>query len=647
MKNPRLKRFSVLLLLILCLSIRTTAQITAVTLPAGLQPASASEMAIYNHELYIVLQNDAHNTFYLYRYNAVSFTNVPLPANYKLYADTEFEVLNGKLYFMPYHAATDTTAEILAYNGTSFNIIHIPESVMPRDSLHLWEHRPFSYNGKLYIEVAHDQYNPVEPEYRYNPYWIMYDGSVFTRRHLAASLMTFAPYYTPQPASEKVQYNGKLYARYWDYITNMHQLLESNGASESADRSHYGIIASPGNSEMIAYNGSLYIPIAADGFPNSPARLLNRFDGVSQTAVPLPAGLTYANTSFEIYGNKLWGAMNDGSAFPQLYSYDGTTFTHLPLPAGVNIKADGDFREFGCKMYFTATTGATIGGELVYTLYKYSDFRFCARIVAPAPLERFDQIRFDLYSRGDDWCWTNVNIKWPVVVPCKFPDCIDPLFRVKLSTGPDDIVWSQDFEKPFDLTLPKNNEKPYTTTIALGDKTENLADVIIMDKELVPAGITGISLDINTKKQTFNITAEALKGKKVPFTAVLLDADGKVLWKQDFTAPVSTAITATTDRPGTTLRFATRSIALPKGKVAVSVYPNPSSSQVQINIDTDETKTPARIHITNAQGNVVYDKTVTAPTTERPAALAPGIYIVRVTIGKEEHTSRLVVKPGL
>ncbi len=160
MKNPRLKFLSVLLLLILCFCIRATAQVTPVTLPAGLQPASASEMAIYNNELYIVLQNAAHNTFYLYRYNAVSFMNVPLPANYKLYADTEFEVLNGKLYFMPYHAATDTTAEILAYNGTSFNIIHIPESVMPRDSLHLWEHRPFSYNGKLYIEVAHDLYNP-------------------------------------------------------------------------------------------------------------------------------------------------------------------------------------------------------------------------------------------------------------------------------------------------------------------------------------------------------------------------------------------------------------------------------------------------------------------------------------------------------
>ena len=647
MKNPRLKKHLSSLLLVLCLSIRATAQITAVTLPAGLQPASASEMAIYNNELYIVLQNAAHNTFYLYRYNGVSFTNVPLPANYKLYADTEFEQLNGKLYFMPYHTATDTTAEILSYNGTSFNIIHIPESVMPPDSLHLWEHRPFSYNGKLYIEVAYDAYNPVEPEYRYSAYWVMYDGSAFTRRHLGAPMMTFAPYYIPQPASDKVQYNGKLYARYWDYVTNMHQLLESNGADETSDRSHYGIIAFPGKGEMIVYNGLLYIPIAADGFPNSPATQLNRFDGVSQTAVPLPAGLTFASTSFEIYGNKLWGAMNDGSGFAQLYSYDGTTFTHLPMPAGVNIKPDGDFRNFGCKLYFTGTTGATIGGELVYTLYRYSDFRFCARIVSPAPLDRFDEIRFDLYSRGDDWCWTNINIKWPVIVPCKLPDCIDPLFRVGLGTDPGDIAWSKDFEKPFELTLPKNNEKPYITTIALGDKVENLADVIIFDKELVPAGITGITLDINTKKQTFNITAGALKGKKIPFTAILLNADGKTIWKQEFTAPVSTAITAVTDQPGTTLRFTTRSIALPKSKVSVAVYPNPSPDQVQIAIEADETKTPAHIRITNAQGNIVYDKTVTAPATDRPASLAPGIYIVRVTIGKEEHTSRLVVKPGL
>jgi len=646
MKNSRTK-FWPALLLMLCVGTQAAAQLDVVTLPAGLQPAPASEMIVFSNDLYMVLQNDAHDTFYLYRYNGVTFVHVPLPTGYKLYRDTEFEELNSKIYFMPDHADTDATAEILEFNGASFNIIHIPESVMPRDSLHLWGHRPFVYNGKLHIEAAYDEYHPLESEYRYSPFWVMYDGATFTKRRVGVPQMTFAPFGSTQPASDKIRYDGRLFTRYYDYLTGRHQILEY-GTRITPSRTHINIIAYPGQGEMAEFHHLFYIPVTTDASPpNSPATKLNRFDGLTQTELPLLAGLSLANSSLEVYNDKLWAAMNDGSTVPQLYSFNGSSFAHTPIHGGVNITPEGEFRTYGCKMYFCGSGSDVIGDKLVYKLYTLEDGSLCHQPVWPPLLDRFDEIKINIYTVDNDWCWTNLGIKWPVVVPCKLPDCIDPLFRVNVGTDANNIVWSKDFKEPFDAAFQINDQKPYVTTLALGNEKDGLADVVVLDKELVPAGITGVSLNINTQKKTFNITAEALKGKKIPFTAALLDAKGNILWKQELTAPVSTAITATTSQRGATLRFMYDKGVQATAKTSVAVYPNPSPNQVQITVDTDETKTPARIRITNAQGNVVYDKTVTTPATERPSTLAPGIYIVRVTIGKEEHTSRLVVKPGL
>ena len=646
MKKTRPK-FWPALLLMFGFGTQAIAQLDVVTLPTGMQPAPASEMVVFSNDLYMVLQNNAHDTFYLYRYDGVTFINIPLPTGYKLYRDTEFEELNGKLYFMPYHADTDTTAEILAFNGASFNIIHIPESIMPRDSLHLWGHRPFSYNGKLHIEATYDEYHPLDVEYRYLPFWIMYDGATFRRRQAVVSQMTVAPFGSTQPASDKIRYDGRLFTRYYDYITRSHQMLEYRDTRLTPVRTDIGIIAYPGQGEMAEFHHLVYIPAAADGSANGPAVKLNQFDGLTQTELPMLAGLSLANSSLEVYNDKLWAAMNDGSTVPQLYSYNGVSFAHTPIYGGVNITPDGEFRTFGCKMYFCGSGSDVIGDKLVYKLYTLEDGLLCHQPVWPPAFDRFDEIKLDIYRIDHDWCWTNIGIKWPVVVPCKLPDCIDPLFRVSVGADANNIVWTKNFKNPFDAAFQINDQKPYITTIALGNDKDGVADVIVFEKELVPAGITRMSLNVNTKKKTFNITAEALKGKKVPFTVALLDVKGKILWTQELTAPVNTAITATTSQRGAILRFMTDKSIQAKPKTTVAVYPNPSSNQVQIMVDTDAAKMPARIRITNAQGNVVYDKTVTTPATERPASLAPGIYIVQVTVGQEEHTSRLVVKPGL
>src|SRR5882672_8246304 len=145
-----------MLLLALFVTLRAAGQFSPVALPTGLQPTE-SEMVVYQNNLYLVLQNAAHDAFSLYKYNGGAFTAVPLPASYKLYADTQFEELNGQLYFMPDHTAGDlaNAAERMRYDGTTMTAIDIPDVIIPRDTMQLSGQHPFTFGNTLYIEAVH------------------------------------------------------------------------------------------------------------------------------------------------------------------------------------------------------------------------------------------------------------------------------------------------------------------------------------------------------------------------------------------------------------------------------------------------------------------------------------------------------------
>ena len=65
-----------MLLLALFVTMHAAGQFSPVALPAGLQPTE-SEMVVYQNNLYLVLQNAAHNNFSLHKYNGSAFTAVP------------------------------------------------------------------------------------------------------------------------------------------------------------------------------------------------------------------------------------------------------------------------------------------------------------------------------------------------------------------------------------------------------------------------------------------------------------------------------------------------------------------------------------------------------------------------------------------
>ncbi|AYB35138.1 T9SS type A sorting domain-containing protein [Chryseolinea soli] len=646
MKNPRLTAW-IILLLALCVSTHAAGQFSYVTLPSGLQPTE-SEMVVFQDNMYLVLQDWMHTSFSLHKFNGGGATPIPVPSPYRLYPDTQFEEMNGALYFMPDHDPADpTAAELMRYDGTTLTPIDIPDALIPADSMVLYGHRPFVFENALYIEAVRTTANPPLWDYYTITYWIKYDGTSFSRINVSRSALTCEWPFEHSVPSDKLIYQDKLVARYQDYHSGARSLLSYDGITIDRNEAifHSGALANPGGCEMEIYQGNLYLPTFDLHAPGSPfGGKLSRYDGITETEVAMPAGLRYAETTLEVYADKLWGAMYDGTGAARWYAYDGTTFTNVPLPPGTSINSRADQRFFRCQLYIVLQIGTADDTIPKYALYGYSELRGCGSSVLPPAFDRFDRIDIRNYGHEREWCWTGIDVDWTIFPPCKFPDCIDPVFAVSLLDKPGAVVWTKSYQQPFQAIFPVDDKQPYITTVAM-ENDKKLQDVVVFDKELVPGGIESIKMEMKPRQKEFYLTVETEKNKKVPFIMALLDAAGKTLWQQEFTAPLSTSIDAVTKQRGTTLRF------LPaqgtNGITAVSVFPNPSESSPAIDIRTQGNTLPAKLTITNFYGKTVYQKDITAPTVHYPnlSQATPGLYIVTVTsAGGYEHKEVLVIK---
>jgi hypothetical protein len=647
MKTPRLTSW-IVLLLALCVSTHAAGQFSRVSLPAGLQPTE-SEMVVYQDNLYLVLQDWTHTNFSLHKFNGGGTTPIPVPSPYRLYRDTQFEEMNGAFYFMPDHdPAHPTAAELMRYDGTTLTAIDIPDALILPD-MEFYGHRPFVFENALYIEAVRTFSTPLGESYT-TTYWIKYDGTSFSRMEVSSSsyLTCEWPFEGSVP-SDKLIYQSKLVARYQDYRSGERSLLSYDGITVGVNEAifHTGNLANPGGCEMEVYQGNLYFPTFDHDTPGSPyGGKLARYDGITETEVPIPAGLRYAETTLEVYADKLWGAMYDGTGVPRWYAYDGTTFNPVPLPSGTSIYSRADQRFFQCQLYIALQTGTTGGIIPVYSLYAYTDPETyaCGDPVIPEAFDRFELIDIRNYGHDRDWCWTGIEIDWTLFPPCTVPDCIDPVVAVSVLDKPGAVVWTKSYQGPFQAIFPIDDKQPYIVTAAM-EIDKKLQDVVVFDKELVPAGIESIKMEMKPRQKEFHLMVETEKDKKVPFIMALLDAAGKTLWQQEFTAPLSTRIDAITKQRGTTLRFMPAQGT--QGITAVSVFPNPSESSPAVDIRTRGNTLPAKLTITNFYGKTIYQKDLTVPTVHYPnlSQITPGLYIVTVTsAGGYEHKEVLVIK---
>ena len=624
-----------LLLFTLCIAGRVSGQFSPVTLPAGLQPTE-SEMVVYQNNLMLVLQNAEHNSFSLHKYNG-TVAAIPLPAGYKLYPNTQFEELRNMLYFMPDRTASTGTAELMRYDGTTVTPIDIPDEVLPRETVRLIGHTPFSYNDVLYIEAI--SLDSTIGDATSITHWIKYDGANFSRVELSFLYTCVREGYL-EVVSDKKVFQGKVFMRYYTYLAGR-QVISFDGANIELYNDHPDNIGEPGGCDMEVYGDHLYIPTYEHGpvgpDPLEQGGLLNRFDGATQAKVTLPSGLHYAKTTLEAYAGKLWGVVNDGSFFPQWYAYDGTTFTATTVPTGTRIYPGGDQRVYQCKLYIVMSTGSVIGTP-VYALYAYGDSRECALL--PTVVERVD---IHAYGRERDWCWTGIDVDWTLPTPCT-PPCVDPLIRVALLDKPGQEVWSKTYNKPFQATFPADDKQSFIATTAI-ETNKLFQDFVVLDKELVPAGIEDLKLQMTTHDQKVQLTVATEKNVKVPFIMALQDTDGKTLWQQKFTAPLATVVDVVAPQRGTTLRF-----MIDAGVTQVtnlSVFPNPASGNTTIEVGTNGAKLLTRLTITDFFGKTIYQKDVTAPITIQPdLSQAPkGLYIISVVgAAGRVHRQTLVLK---
>ena len=114
------------------------------------------------------------------------------------------------------------------------------------------------------------------------------------------------------------------------------------------------------------------------------------------------------------------------------------------------------------------------------------------------------------------------------------------------------LAWSAKFNKPSVLTVPLPDQQPYTTVLS---STDAQKDLVVFEPDLVPMGISSVTLNMKPKQHYVLISATTRNNASVPMKVSLLNANGAVIWQQTFTAPFSQQVQATVQEWGQKLVF--------------------------------------------------------------------------------------------
>ena len=328
-----------------------------------------------------------------------------------------------------------------------------------------------------------------------------------------------------------------------------------------------------------------------------------RLSGASLASVSLPAGYQVApvpHTNPEIYEGSLYlGAtlISDGTA--AVLRYDGTAFRlfyTIPTPPVLHSGIGLYLREGNLIIHPTFTNGkhafeyngsdfTEIIAPTDRLLFPYINSTACNHLwlnyysdvsgihwaygkeskdcpppppppgpVAVIPDHFMDFERFDMSNYGPErgWCWSEIIIDWEIVPICPLPPCPEPTYEVRMFDANNGIAWSEKFSKPSFFKVPLPDEQPFKTVLYSVDTKR---DLLVFEPELIPKGIEIIKVNLKPKEGIFMLTASTRKNAVVPLKVTLLNADGKILWEQTFSAPFSQLITAKVREPGKTLVF--------------------------------------------------------------------------------------------
>ncbi len=598
----------------------------------------SQNIADFRSSLFLILHEDGGSFKHVYRFNGATFSRINFPgsilSNLVVYGDRLYAVIE-----------TGGSAKLYAYNGSTVTEV-------PGGSFAMQDQCEIRTGGNyLYIHGWGDLSAA---------YLIRFDGLGFRPIPDVPTHVGALEHVVAMPGSEKTYFEFRVYNSVYFYDGTL--LTESfSQPGQKTPLVRWG--------DEVVFQATLLDP-----------QLFICDDG-SCREISAPAGsvLNDART-IAVYRDELYLSLRVGST-DFVHTYDRTTFTEFfEFPDNANGPAL-DVREglllmvpnpgTGDKAYeYTGTEFIEIrtpaeewlheskasntclhGWSISYfdEAIKENRWKFAVErpdpacvppppgsatvSVIPSRLSQYDRIEMAAAARNRGWCWNEIIVDWEISPICPgFPKipCSDPAISTEFADAKGKIVLYKVFEKPFEFSVPLQDDRGYTMQIGLVEDDKKTTAVRYED-QLVSKGIESIALDMYPQDDYFFLTVSTDKGVQTPLTITLKDAKGNALWKQNLTAPVDQRIRAFVDTPGDYLELSFGG----KSRKGFTLYPNPVAGTLFI--DGYESLIPVRINVRDLNGRIVLADREVAPGVNEVdlSGYKPGLYVLTITEGKE------------
>ena len=163
-------------------------------------------------------------------------------------------------------------------------------------------------------------------------------------------------------------------------------------------------------------------------------------------------------------------------------------------------------------------------------------------------------------------------------------------------------------------------------------------EVLLVDDKLVKNGVTQLSFKTNSIDGSVDLNIKT-DGAQIPVTISLLNFQGKVLWKEQFTAPFQKQLLEKFNEP-----VASISINGPEDQISITYYPNPSNGAFTVELD-QKLSLPVELAVYDMQGFRVHQQML----KESKAAVSlsgkkPGLYVLQIKNGAKEIRELIQIK---
>ena len=190
---------------------------------------------------------------------------------------------------------------------------------------------------------------------------------------------------------------------------------------------------------------------------------------------------------------------------------------------------------------------------------------------------------------------------------------------------------------PSSIPFPLKDKELFDLSLGVSNG-QSFQNVLLVDKGLVPLGISVIKLSMEPKFGRVHLSVETDNNKVIPFP-------NKLAWRKwqntlggEVSCPFNQAISASLIEPGATLRFSptTTSLSAPVSN-AINVYPNPFAGKLVVEIDSEDA-TPAVLTMFSLQGELIYQSTLDSSGKHSVdiGTKKQGLYILSIKVGDNE-----------